>query len=702
MNIKTNILLRIYFVGTVCLLFGVAVLAKVYHVQNYKNNYWANMADSLFTKIFDIEAERGNIYSADGELLATTVPYFDVYVDFDSSAMSDELFKKNIDSLSLFFSTTKKDKSSTQYKTELTKARKLGKRYYPIFKNIDYVLLNEIKKWPLFREGKYKGGLIVETYQRRYRPFGFLAERTIGYIKKDGKKIGLEAKYDKELSGENGKMLKQKIAGGIWMPIKRTGYIDSKNGKNIHTTIDIKIQDILSSTLLNAVQTYDAEFGCAIVMEVKTGAIKAITNLEKNTSNNTYEERYNYAIARRYEPGSVFKLAAYLSLFEDGYITLDDSINTNNASATFGTFKLTDDGHNTQYTYLTPKKAMAVSSNVAIAKWVTKHYNNNKKKYYANLAQFGLTAKTNIEIDGEQEPLINTPEKWSFSSLPWMAHGYEIKLSPLQILTFYNAVANRGIRTQPYLVEKITKNGKETLLNTNHKKTKICSEQAAAYATEILKAVIEDNSGTARAIYTPHFSIAGKSGTAKMSFGTTGYSNKNLSTFVGFFPADNPLYSCIVVLADPKGEITSGGYVAAPVFRIIADKIITSNIENNIAINKDTTIEIINPPKIVTTTSNIYDIAKIFNIDYKPNNSSNSEYAQVSVDIKNKKLKIEHHSIKEESVPNVTNLLLDDALYILENLGLKVTFTGKGRVRQQSIPAETKLIKGSTIQLILN
>ncbi len=701
MTIKTNILLRIYLVGIICLLFGIAVLAKVYHIQNFKNGYWKNLADSLSTKIFDIEAERGNIYSANGELLATTVPYFDVFVDFGSSAMSDDLFKANIDSLAYYFSKTKKDKSTQQYKKELTIARKVGRRYYPIFRNIDYVLLNQVKKWPLFREGKYKGGLIIETNQQRYSPFGILAARTIGYYTKSGKKIGLESKYNKELSGENGKMLKQKIAGGTWMPIKKTGYIEPKNGKNIHTTIDITVQDIAESTLLEAVQTYNADFACAVVMEVKSGAIKAIVNLGKN-KNNQYIEKYNYAIGIRNEPGSVFKLAGYLSLFDDGYINLNDSINTNGASATFGVLKLSDDGHNKQYNFLKPEKAMAVSSNVAIAKWVTKFYNDNRKKYYAKLAQFGLTSKTNIEIEGEPSPLIKSPEDWSYYSLPWMAHGYELKLTALQILTFYNAVANGGYRMQPYLVEKITENGKEIENNIKKEKVKICSKEAAEYATQILRAVVEDENGTGRRIFTPHFSIAGKSGTAKMSFDASGYSDKNLSTFVGFFPADNPLYSCIVVLGNPQGEITSGGYVAAPVFRVIADKIITSNIKNNHAINKDTLLPIQSPPKFISTSENVKDIIKLYDIDYK---SKNAEYPFAIVDINSITKKVKVAYVKQESsnvVPNVYGMLLDDAIYLLENAGLKVGFEGKGKVISQSIHAGENLIKNNYIHLKLN
>jgi len=700
LNIKTNILLRIYFVGILCAAFGFVVIAKIYNIQTYKSGYWKNIADSLTTKIFTIPADRGNIYSAEGELLATTVPYFDLYVDFGSKAMTDEIFKSNVDSLAYYLSVTKKDKSAQQYKKELTVARKLGRRYYPLFKRIEFAQLNKIKKWPLFRAGKYAGGLIVEMKQKRYNPFGYIAGRTIGYTRKDGKDVGLEATYNDYLAGIGGKVLKQRIAGGTWMPVKSAGSIEPQNGKNIHTTIDISVQDIAETTLMEAVKTYNADFACTVVMEVKTGAIKAIANLGKN-KNGEYNETYNYAVGMGNEPGSVFKLAGYLALFDDNYITLEDSINTNHASATFGKLRLTDDGHNTQYQFLTPSKALAISSNVAIANWLVKYYESNRKKYYSKLAQFGLTAKTKIEVAGEPEPLINTPDKWTVYSLPWMAHGYEVKLTPLQILTFYNAVANGGVKTQPHLVNQISEGSKTIKTFEYNDGERICSKKAATAATEILKAVINDPNGTGRKIKTPYYEIAGKSGTAKMSFGKEGYSDKNLSTFVGFFPADNPLYSCIVVMGNPQGDITTGGYVAAPVFRTIADKIISSNVKNNLAVNKDTSLRSTNPPTFIANVQQIKSIAKLYNIKVNAKHLD-AEYAYVDILPEDKKVQVKAIKQNTAIIPDVKGMLLDDAIYLLENMGLKVGFSGKGKVHSQSIEAGQNFTQGSYIHLNLN
>jgi cell division protein FtsI (penicillin-binding protein 3) len=698
-NIKSNILFRIYLIGGLCSLFGVAVLGKVYHIQTYKQGYWKSLADSLTTNYFDVKAERGNIYSADDKLLATSVPYFELHIDFASKAMTDEIFKKNVDSLA-FYMWKNFNKNTVQgYKEQLIKARKQKKRYYPLCANADYSLLKDIKKWPLFREGKFKGGLIVETHQERRNPYGHLAQRTIGLIRDNAQDIGLEEASDSLLKGVNGKVLKQKIAGGEWVPIKGAGQIEPKNGYDIITTIDLGLQDITESTLMQAVTEYQADFGCAILMEVKTGAIKAIANLGK-IKDATYSENYNYAIGLSNEPGSVFKIAGYLALFDDGFIKLTDSINSNHASAVFAGQLLTDDGHNSQYSFLTPGKALAISSNVAIAKWITQFYGNNKQKFYNKLEDFGLTAAAHIDLKGESSPVIHKPKDWSALSLPWIAHGYEVKFTPLQILTFYNAIANNGTRMKPYLVQQVLDNGNVIReYKPTSTKQKICKPEAAAMAKEILLRVVEDKNGTGRGISTPHYRIAGKTGTAKMSFGKTGYTDKNLSSFVGFFPADDPLYSCIVVIGGPQGLFTTGGAVSAPVFRTMADKIITSNIKGNKAINKDSTIANKPLPFLKGTKEEVNEFNKRFNVkfDFK----EDWEYAFVKSDSFGK-IGIGKIDIEDATVPSVRGMLLDDAVYVLENKGLKVSFIGKGKVAGQSIPAGSQIIKGSSIQLVLN
>lgn len=677
------------------------MLGKVYQIQTDRVHNWKALADSLTTNEFDILADRGNIYSIDDKLLATSVPYFELHIDLGSKAMKDEIFKRNVDSLAYYMWKNFNQNSVEGYKRKLIKARnkKPVDRYFPLCSNADYVLLKEIKQWPLFREGKFKGGLIVEMHQERRNPFGFLAKRTIGLIRDSAKSIGLEEAVDSLLSGVEGKLLKQKIAGGEWIPIKSAGQIEPKNGYDIITTIDLGLQDITETTLHDKLVEYQAESGCAVLMEVKTGAIKAIANLGRK-KDGSYDEIYNYAIGLSNEPGSVFKAAGYLALFDDGYITPLDSINTNHASAVFGGKELTDDGHNTQYSFLTPGKALAISSNVAIAKWINMFYGADKQKYYEKLQQFGLTTSTKIDLKGEVAPFVDKPKNWSAMSLAWMAHGYEVKFTPLQILAFYNAIANGGTRVKPYLVQQVLDNG--TVIRDykpQANKVKICKPQAAEWAKELMLRVIEDPNGTGRGIYTSHYRIAGKTGTAKMSDGNKGYTNKNLSSFVGFFPADNPLYSCIVVVGGPQGLLTTGGAVSAPIFRIMADKIITSNIKANKAINKDSTIVNQPMPIITASTSTIKNINKKLHIkfDFK----SDWDFAMVKIDSTNKRL-ITQVDFDNKTIPNVKGLLLDDAIYLLENAGLKVGFTGKGKVVSQSLSVGMPIIKGSYMQLVLN
>lgn len=697
MNIKSNILFRIYLIGAFCTLFGIAVLAKVYAIQTDKVNNWKTLADSLTTKIFDIPAERGNIYSADDNLLATSIPFFSLHIDFASKAMTNEIFRANVDSLAFYLWKKFNQNSIQGYKQALIVARKDKRRYYPLCDKADYSLLKEIQEWPLFREGKFKGGLIVESFQERTNPYGYLAKRTIGMIRDNAQDIGLEEAADSLLRGTNGKMLKQKIAGGEWIPIKATGEIEPRNGYDIITTIDLGLQDITESTLLDAVTQSQAEFGCAILMEVKTGAIKAIANLGK--VNDGYAENYNYALALRNEPGSVFKAAAYLALFDDGYITPGDSINTNHASAVFGPKVLTDDGHNSQYTFLTPGKALAVSSNVAIAKWVTQYYGNNWSKFYQKLEQFGLTEPTRIDLKGESSPLIRKPDKWSVLSLPWIAHGYEVKLTPLQILAFYNAVANNGVRVKPYLIQKVLDNGKVVReYHPEESSKKICSDRAAAFDKEILLRVVEDKNGTAHKIYSPQYRIAGKTGTAKMSFGSTGYTDKNLSSFVGFFPADDPLYSCIVVVGGPQGLFTTGGAVSAPVFKVMADKIITSDIKANKAINKDSMISNKPLPFLKGSKEAVSEIDKRFHIRFEFR--EDWQYAFLKSDTTGK-IGIGKVTTMDNVVPDVRGMLLDDAIFLLENRGLKVSFSGMGKVVAQSVAPGAAALKGSSVQLQL-
>lgn len=686
--------MRIYFVYGIIFVVGVLIAWKVFTIQQYKDDFWIKKSETLSTKHFTVPAERGNIYSSDDRLLATSLPYFDVYVDFGAEGMSQELFDKNIDALSSKLASTFKDNSAETYKRKLVLARKARKRYFPIKKNVDYALMKEMQTWPLFSAGKYKGGLIPEMHQKRKNPYELLAKRTIGYTRKNAQSIGLEASYDKQLGGTDGRMLKQLLAGGVWMPIKGATSSEPKNGNDIISTIHINIQDVAEAALMEALVETSAEFGCAVVMEVKTGAIRAMANLGR-TQDGGLHEISNYAIAHRAEPGSTFKLASYLALLEDGYIKTSDTINIGGGQWSFQGNIMRDD-HITDG-FLSVKEAFARSSNVAIARLVSRHYKGKKTAFYQKLVAFGLTEPTGIDIEGEASPILRTPKNWSGLTLPWMSTGYEIMLTPIQVLAFYNAVANDGVWMKPHLVEKIIDNGKvvENIAPQAAPKA-IASENAIGNAHFLLRQVVEHPKGTARGISSSYFPLAGKTGTAKLrSIGEKGYSSSNQAMFAGFFPANEPVYSCVVMIYNPQGPARTGGSAAAPVFKAIAEKALARDLKNapvaNIKLEK----------KSVPTTQVKGDVQQLKSLlgNYGYEFQVGDDINYVSVKVDKSAMKIVPTSTDEAVMPDLIGMTFDDAIYLLENAGLKIRYEGIGKVYAQSIQPGAKVKKGEIVKV---
>jgi len=696
MNIKTNILYRIYLLSGILVICMFLIAGKIYQIQHYKHGYWKNLADSVNIKTFAIPAERGNIFSSDDRLLATSLPFFNLHIDFGSSAMTDEIFEENVDSLAIVAANVFGDKGVNSYKKEFYWARAKKRRYYLLQSKVDYFTMKDAKSWPLFREGKFKGGLIIETLQKRKNPYGILALRTIGYSRKNAEDVGLEEYYNDYLSGRNGKILKQKIAGGVWMPIFTENAIEPENGKDIYSTIDVNIQDVTEDALYDALKFSKADFGCAVVMETKTGAIKAIANLGAD-KDSTYAEKYNYAIGLASEPGSTFKLATYLSLFQDGFITENDTVKiTNGTLSLYG--KTIEDDHKVNGNF-SAKEAFAFSSNTAIVRFALKYYKNDKKKFYKNLLNFGLDKKTDIDLNGEPSPTLSKVDVWSKLSLPWKAHGYENMFTPLQLLTFYNAVANDGYRVQPRLVDKILDNGR---LIKNYPpviaNSPIADIKAINSAKVLLEDVVRNEHGTAHKIYTTKYSIAGKTGTAKINIPKLGYQNKNQAMFCGYFPAESPAYTAIVVIYGPKGIANTGGAVAAPVFRRISDYIMATSPANQQIINIADAKRIEPKAPIVADYPTLIQYAKF--LLYTPQLPEHDGY--ILANVSNSTIQGKPIAVNESLMPNVKGMTLDDALYVLENVGLKVKFSGRGKVASQSIPAGEKIVRGSVIQIFLS
>ncbi|MCH8903005.1 MAG: transpeptidase family protein [Bacteroidetes bacterium] len=702
MSIKQDILWRILIAFTLVCLMAVAIVVQTIRIQTLQKDYWFNLADSLTTKYKTIEAERGNIYSEDGSLLATSIPFYEIRMDLNSTAMEEEVFNKNVDSLAIYLSEFFKDKTAREYRNKLISARRNGSRYLLISRKVTFPDLQKIKKFPLFRLGKYKGGFITIQKSKRITPFKLLAHRSIGYIREGIMPIGLEGTYDLDLSGVEGKQLMQRIASNLWIPINDTYEIEPENGKDVVTTLDTYIQDVTESALLKALVLHDADHGCAIVMEVSTGKIKAIANLGR-TAPGQYWEIYNYAIGESTEPGSTFKLASIIAALEDNFVTLEDSVYIKNGSKQYYDEWMKDS--NLGFTgWMSVKQAFEISSNVGISQIIYDHYKDDPNRFIRRLEQMNLRERTGIDIAGEPDPFIKQPNShdWSGTTLPWMSVGYELTITPLQMLSLYNAVANDGEMMAPYLVNEIQEFGKP--LQVFQPRTlvkKICSKKTIQQVQILLEGVVEN--GTASAIKSQQYKIAGKTGTAKIVEKKQGYTKIYQASFAGYFPADDPKYSCIVVVNSPSAGSYYGSKVAAPVFKEIADKIYARKIgfdENSPMFTESPDYEnhIFLPNMKSGHGDDINIVYEYFDIPY----SENEEAVWVSTSVNQEKVILKTIELAEGYVPDVVGMGLQDGLYLLENSGLKVNIKGKGKIQRQSIASGTLVYPGTqiTIELI--
>jgi cell division protein FtsI (penicillin-binding protein 3) len=701
MDKKNELLIRVYMVLLLFVVAALVMLFKVFQISILEGDKWRAKGEQNI-KLLPIEADRGNIYSEDGNLLATSLTFFEIRMD--TRAPREKDFFANLDSLSINLSKYV-DHSLTprQWKNKLKSARKKKNRYYLIARNINFEELKRIKKFPLFRKGQYRGGLICERRIRRERPFQHLAERTIGKDRLNASKIGLEGYFDKYLSGEEIKMPMKRVSPGIWIPLYDPAELEPKKGHNIVTTLDMHTQDITHQSLLSALKYHEAEAGVAIIMEVETGAIKAITNLSKN-KDGSYSESFNHAIGTLSEPGSTFKLPTVLALLDDGHANLKTRVNLNGGKKRFYDHTMHDSDHHGIYSS-TMEQAFEISSNVGIASLAEKYYsdNNNESAFVAKLRQFHLHQGTGVEINGEPLPYIKDPIKnsdtWSGTTLPWMSHGYELMMTPLQILNFYNTVANDGKMMKPYLVSEIVKAG-DVVKKFRPKviDESIASMEAIFKAQDFLSSAVER--GTGKRLKTDNYEFAGKTGTTRVDYGdgVKGAAKSYNASFVGYFPANEPIYSCIVVVYKPQKHGYYGSSVAGPVFREIVDNIYGSKLE--LAVNMNGEKKEFDDEKLPKYSSGYStDFQRVFDyIDLDYRKKTKSKWVTIGPSVN--ELKIEKRKIKKSSVPNVEGMGLRDAVYILENLGMEVKFTGVGKVAKQSIRPGTN-IDGQTIELKL-
>jgi cell division protein FtsI (penicillin-binding protein 3) len=694
-NIKNSILLRVRVAFILIFLFALAVVYKIATIQFVDGEKWTQMAEKINLQYRTVKATRGNIISDNGSLLATSIPFYKVA--FDPSIPSEELYKKNIDSLSILLSRYYGDRSAGEYKRRINDARISGKKYLILNRQqINYQQKKEMSKWPIFNAGRMKGGVIFEKVEKRFLPFNYLANRTIGYINTNDVGAGLEYSFNNTLGGKDGKALYQKVSGGNWKPIYDGSEVRPEDGLDLVTTIDVNLQDVAEDALLRALEAHNADYGTTVVMEVKTGEIKAISNLGRN-KNGRYSERYNYAVGNHglREPGSTFKLVTMMALLEETNIQLDDSIDTGK-----GVLKIYDsevrDHQEGGLGVITVRESFEKSSNVAMAKLADKYFGLKPTKFYKYIEDLKLTKPMGFQMVGEGVPKVTKPEGWSGLTLPWMAHGYGLELTPLHTLTLYNAVANNGRMIRPVIVKSLNNADREVdEFETVTLNRQICSPETLSKLQEILEGVVEN--GTAKNINTSHYKIAGKTGTA-VTLRNGRYTKEYNTSFVGYFPADEPLYSCIVVIESPKGIYRYGNNVAGPVFREISEKIYARNIEMHEAMPKDIIAEKGVFP--VIRSGNVEDLKVICN-DLGISNHTVGEENWVLARINNNSIEWRDNKIVSGLMPDVTGMTLRDALFILENQGLRVKYEGKGRVLNQSYSPGMKLPKGSWINLKL-
>lgn len=656
---------RIYLVAFAIFLVAIAIAVKLTNIQWVEGDYYRKLAKDRTVKTFVIPANKGNIYSADGSLLATSIPNYTIR--FDAVAPKTIDFESKVDSLAMSLSKLL-GKPTVFYNSLLRTARANKSRYTLIAENLSYTEYSKIKKMSLFNKGAYKGGIIVEQETVREHPIGQIAERTIGYDKvdEDGfrKRVGIEGAFGKYLNGKDGKVLKQKIAKGQWKPIRDINEVDPQDGYDVISTIDVYIQDIAHHALLKQLQEYEAEHGCVVVMETKTGQVKAISNLGRDEKSGNYYETINYAVAEAHEPGSTFKLIDMIALLDDHKIDTSKVFDSHGGIIDFKGKKVRD-SHDGGYGKISLARGFEVSSNTVMVQSVYENYKDNPKEFVDRIDRMGLNKPLGLPFQGEGNPKIPQPsdKNWSALSLPWMAFGYGVAVTPLQTLTLYNAIANNGEMVKPQFVSEI-KEWNKTIKKYDKQviNPKICSDETTKKLRAIMQNVVKR--GTAAKLYSKDFSMAGKTGTAQAGYGTNGGLDKHyISSFVGYFPAENPKYSCIVVVHKPNTSKNNyyGADVAGPVFKRIAQKIFTDVPSTNEINNIDRKIA-------KQETKYVEDYTKVQDIN---------------------------------TIPDLKGMPGMDAVAIVGNLGLKVIVKGIGKVKSQSIQAGQPVIKNSTITLEL-
>ena len=711
MDIKKDILWRVYMIYIAIICVCILIFSKAVYIQQVEGAKWRNLGDTLHQRTQEIEAERGTIYSEDGEMLSTSIPYFDVYIDFNADGLRDKkgkLFKDNVDSLSIGLANLFKDKTSEEYKRILKQGYKEENRYFSLKKSINYSQYLEMKKLPLVRLGKNKSGFITDSKSLRLNPYQMLAFRTIG-LARDSNKVGLELAYDTLLKGKNGSRVVRYVGGGISMPIDEDEQEDAQNGKDIVSTINVFIQEVTEQALLKMMRENESEHGCAMVMETATGKIKAIANLGRgrdtsNTKNGGYWEDNNYALFAT-EPGSTFKLATMFALLEDKKVNLNSTVDLQGGKWELNDKLIVYDAEEHGKNQVSVKEAFELSSNVGMAKLAWFNYQNNPSQFTSRLHQLNLDMLTGIDLVGERNPVIHKPSEkgWNNRSmLPWMAFGYSLQVTPLRTLTLYNAIANKGKMMKPYLVSSVKEEGTQVkefepvVLNN-----KICSDETLSQLSECLKGVCSEPGATGYTLFKGSpYKVAGKTGTSLVQDRTTSYVDKVYqSSFVGYFPADNPQYTICVVIKNKKGaKKYFGAAVAGPVFKEIADRLYTTYVKDVATNNYVEAKRDSSRYHSILHREDIRQLAPFAGVGF--NTTTTAEWFEVNKNNKSQEYAVT--SNENNLMPQLKGMSAKDAVYLCDVKGIKVNIKGKGKVTAQSISPNSPVDKNKSVELFLN
>ncbi|MFI3330523.1 MAG: penicillin-binding protein [Rikenellaceae bacterium] len=701
---------RVSVLYAIFIFLGLVVVGKILWLQMGPGSEKLKLrAIEISYDRVDIEANRGDILAHDGRVLATSLPTFEIRMDFAAGGLSDKLFEDNVDSLAYYLANFFKDKNKVAYKKLLKSARENRKRYQLISpRRVDYLELHEIQKFPLFRLGANKGGFISNQVNVRRLPHGSLAKRTIGQVNKGGSKWGIEGAFDEHLRGIKGNYLMQKISGNFKVPVDDENNIEPEDGLDVLTTIDIDVQDVAEQALKTQLERGNAQWGTVVLMEVATGEVRAISNITRSAPG-VYEDDNDYAIGMSLEPGSTFKLATLMALLDDGGMKLTDEIDTHGGKAVVRGKSIEDDH---KEGILTLKQVFELSSNIGFAKCIDSIYHKDPNRFVDYIASLGMGDKLGMQIAGEVKPQLKRKgEKWwDGYSLTLMSYGYALRLTPMHTLALYNAIANNGTMVRPMLVKELRRYG-ETVetFDTEIINEKICSTKTLKSVREALQGVVD--SGTAqRALKNPYYTVAAKTGTAQIALDNGGYRDEYggmnyLATLVGYFPADNPKYSCIVAIKTYYGRgswnTIYGASLSAPVFRAIADQVYASNVSWQKNVENTIDSVVYDAPVIKAGSADqMITVAKKLKLDYNKKQNK-TQWATSKLDSTGVNV-IKDLTIKENLVPYVVGMGLKDALYILEDKGFKVSYSGRGRVVYQSLRQGTLYNKGSNIILRLN